>query len=98
LQEQIDKLGKQIESMKQYLARMVHEYGYKTVKEFLAEYSTAKEENVAYQNAVNDWQKKYGMKSEPDSIKERLKYHRQQAKEQENSRQRASYPSDRGAR
>lgn len=98
LQEQIDGLTKQIGNMKQYLSGLVHEYGYRTVKEFLAEYSTAKEENVTYQNAVNDWQKKYGMKSEPDSIKERLKYHSQQAKKQENSRQRSSYPLDRGAR
>ncbi len=98
LQEQIDGLAKQIGNMKQHLSGLVHEYGYQTVKEFLAEYSMAKEENVVYQNAVNDWQKKYGMKSESDSIRERLKYHRQQAKEQENGRQRSSYPSDRGAR
>ena len=44
--------------MKRYLSGLVHEYGYQTVKEFLAEYSTAREENIVYQNAVNDWQKK----------------------------------------
>lgn len=51
-----------------------------------------------FKDAVNDWQKKYGIKAEPDSIRERLKYHRQHAKKQENSRQRTSYLSDRGAR
>jgi len=99
LQEQIDQLKPQVESMKHYLSSIVQEYGYKTVKEFLTEYSTAKTENAAYEKATTNWEKKYGTKAESDSIKARLEYHKQQIKKRENSRQRTYHHSaDRGAR
>jgi polyhydroxyalkanoate synthesis regulator phasin len=99
LQGQIDQLKPQIKSMKRYLSGIVQEYGYKTVKEFLTEYSTAKAENAAYKKAVADWEKKYVTKAEPDSIRARLEYHKQQVKKQENSRQRTyRHSADRGAR
>jgi len=99
LQGQIDQLKPQIESMKRYLPSIVQEYGYKTVKEFLVAYSTAKTENAAYEKATANWEKKYGTKAESDSIKARLEYHKQQMKKRENSRQRTyHYSADRGAR
>ena len=99
LQGQIDQLKPQVENMKRYLSSIVQEYGYKTVKEFLTEYSTVKAENSAYKKAVADWEKKYITKAEPDSVKARLEYHKQQIKKQGNSRQRTYHHSvDRGAR
>ena len=38
LEEQIGQLQTQIENMKRYLPSIVQGYGYKNVKEFLAEY------------------------------------------------------------
>ena len=38
LQEQMEQLQSQIENMKRYLPTIVQGYGYKNVKEFLAEY------------------------------------------------------------
>jgi len=99
LQRQIEQLKPQIESMKRYLSSIVQEHGYKTVKEFLTEYSTAKAENAAYEKTIADWEKKYGTKAEPDSIKARLEYHKQQIKKRESSRQRTYHHSTgRGAR
>ena len=40
LQEQAEQLKVQIASMKQYLSSIVQGYGYKNVKEFLAEYGS----------------------------------------------------------
>jgi len=99
LQVQIDQLKSQIENMKRYLSSIVEGYGYKTVKEFLTEYSTAKVENAAYKKAVTDWEKKYVTKAEPDGVKARLEYHKRQIRKRENSRQRTyRRPADRGAR
>jgi len=99
LQGQIDQLKPQIENMKRYLSSIVQEHGYKTVKEFLAEYSKAKAENDAYKKAVVDWEKKYVTKAEPDGIKAKLEYHKQQIRKRENSRQRTyRHSADRGAR
>ena len=99
LQGQIEQLKPQIESMKRYLSSIVHEHGYETVKEFLTEYSTVKAEAVAYKKAVADWEGKYVTKAEPNSVKARLEYHKQQIKKRENSRQRTYHHSaDRGAR
>jgi len=99
LREQIDQLKPQIENMKRYLSNMVQEHGYKTVKEFMKEHSAAKAENAAYKKEVADWEKKYGIKAEPDSVMARLEHHKQQVKKRENSRQRNYYYSvDRGAR
>jgi len=99
LQKQLDGLKPQIENMKHYLSNIVQEHGYKTVKEFLTEYSAAKAEHAAYKKAVADWERNYGTKAEPVSILARLEHHKQQVKKRENSRQRTYYHSaDRGAR
>lgn len=52
LQEQAEQLQTQIASMKQYLSSIVQGYGYKNVKEFLAEYKASKAEYTDYQSAV----------------------------------------------
>ena len=56
LQEQAKQLKTQIANMKQYLSSIVQGYGYKNVKEFLAEYSASKAEYGDYQLAVAKWE------------------------------------------
>lgn len=56
LQEQAEQLRAQIASMKQYLSSIVQGYGYKNVKEFLAEYRSSKAEYNDYQSAVARWE------------------------------------------
>ncbi len=48
LQEQAEQLKTQIANMKQYLSSIVQGYGYKNVKEFLAEYRASKAEYTDY--------------------------------------------------
>ena len=52
LQEQAEQLKIQIASMKQYLSSIVQGYGYKNVKEFMAEFKASKAEYTDYQSAV----------------------------------------------
>lgn len=51
LQEQAEQLKTQIANMKQYLSSIVQGYGYKNIKEFLAEYRASKAEYSNYQSA-----------------------------------------------
>ena len=73
-------------------------YGYKNMKEFLAEYRASKAEYTDYQSAVEEWEKLTGNKAESDSIKARLKSMQQEVKERENNRQNHKHKNDRGAR
>ena len=41
--------------MKQYLSSIVQGYGYKNVKEFMAEFKVSKAEYADYQSAVARW-------------------------------------------
>ena len=66
---------------------MVQGYGYKNVKEFLAEYRASKAEHTDYQSAVAKWEQQTGNKAEPDSLKAKLQRKTQEVKEQENNRQ-----------
>lgn len=52
LQEQAEQIKTLIGNMKQYLSSIVQGYGYKNVKEFLAEYKASKAEYTDYQSAV----------------------------------------------
>ena len=87
LQEQTEQLKTHIANMKQYLSSIVRGYGYKNMKEFLAEYRASKAEYTDYQSAVEEWEKLTGNKAESDSIKARLKSMQQEVKERENNRQ-----------
>ena len=98
LQEQTEQLKTHIANMKQYLSSIVRGYGYKNMKEFLAEYSASKAEYTDYQSAVEEWEKLTGNKAELDSIKARLKRMQQEVKERENNRQNHKHTNDRGAR
>ena len=98
LQEQAEQLKTQIVNMKQYISSMVQGYGYKNVKEFLAEYSASKAEYGDYQLAVAKWEQQTGNKAEPDSLKVKLQRKTQEVKERENNRQSHHYRSDRGGR
>ncbi len=98
LQEQTEQLKTQIANMKQYLSSIVQGYGYKNVKEFLAEYRASKEEYSDYQSAVAKWEQQTGNKAETDSLKAKLQRKTQEAKERENNRQSHHYRADRGGR
>ena len=98
LQEQAEQIKTQIGNMKQYLSSIVQGYGYKNVKEFLAEYKASKTEYTDYQSAVARWEQQTGNKAESDSMKARLQRKQQEVQERENSRQRHQHKNDRGAR
>ena len=98
LQEQVEQLQSQIASMKQYLSNIVQGYGYKNVKEFLAEYRASKAEYNDYQSAVARWKQQTGNKAESDSLKAKLQRKQQEVKERENNRQSHYYRKDRGGR
>ena len=98
LQEQAEQLKTQIANMKQYLSSIVQGYGYKNVKEFLAEYRASKEEYSDYQSAVAKWEQQTGNKAETDSLKAKLQRKTQEVKERENNRQSHHYRADRGGR
>ena len=86
LQEQAEQLRAQIASMKQYLSSIVQGYGYKNVKEFLAEYRASKAEYSDYQSAVARWEQQIGNKVETDSLKAKLQRKTQEVKGRENNR------------
>lgn len=73
-------------------------YGYKNVKEFLAEYKASKAEYTDYQSAVAKWEQQTGNKVESDSMKARLQRKQQEVQERENSRQSHQHKKDRGGR
>ena len=98
LQEQAEQLRAQIASMKQYLSSIVQGYGYKNVKEFLAEYRASKAEYNDYQSAVARWEQQTGNKAESDSFRARLQQKQMEVKEQEDNRQSHHYRNDRGGR
>lgn len=98
LQEQAEQLRAQIVSMKQYLSSIVQGYGYKNVKEFLAEYRASKAEYNDYQSAVARWEQQTGNKAESDSFRARLQQKQMEVKEREDNRQSHHYRNDRGGR
>ena len=73
-------------------------YGYKNVKEFLAEFKVSKAEYADYQSAVAKWEQQTGNKVD-DSFRAKLQQMQKRVKEEKphrsNSYQRKS---DRGAR
>ena len=98
LQNQIGQIKAQIASMKNYLSNIVQEYGYKSVKEFMTEYATAKAEYKSYQKAVAEWKGQTGDKVEPDSIRARLEQKRQEVQKRENNKRGCYYKDTRGSR
>ena len=82
--------------MKRYLPTIVQGYGYKNVKEFLAEYKASKAEYGDYRKAVAEWEKLTGEKVD-DSFKAKLQQKQQKAKEQ-NGHINHHKKNDRGAR
>ena len=68
-------------SMKQRLSRIVQEYGYETVQEFMQEYQKARNEYKAYRDAVEEWKERTEAKGFMDmQIREAKK--RTEAKEE----------------
>lgn len=98
LQEQTEHLRTQIAGMKQYLSSIVQGYGYKNVKEFLAEYHASKAEYSDYQLAVARWEQQDGNNAESNSLMVRLQRKQQEVKERESNRQSYHYRNDRGGR
>ena len=82
--------------MKRYRPTIVQGYGYKKVKEFLAEYKASKAEYGDYRKAVAKWEKLTEEKMD-DSLTAKLQQKQHQIKEQ-NNRNKHHRKSDRGAR
>lgn len=105
LQKEIADTKTEISNMERRLSNIVKIYDYKTVKEFLNEFSNAKAANESYQKAYSDWKKQTTpeqatkAQEEPRSIKARLEQSKQRIKEQEKERKSTKHRSkDRGAR
>ncbi|MGN0394024.1 MAG: hypothetical protein ACI4EF_01560 [Coprococcus sp.] len=98
LQEQAEQLKAQVANMKQHLSSIVQGYGYKNVKEFLAEYRASKAEYSDYQSAVARWEQQTGNKVETDSLKAKLQRKTQEVKGREYNRHSHHYRADRGGR
>lgn len=98
LQEQEEQLKTQIANMKQHLSHIVQEYGYKNVKEFLAEYRVAKLEFDDYQASIAKWERENGETKEQESVLERLRRNKQAVEKREKNRERDYDRNDRGAR
>ena len=76
-----DALERESISMKQRLSRIVQEYGYETVQEFMQEYQKARNEYKAYRDAVEEWKERTEAKGFMDmQIREAKK--RTEAKEE----------------
>ena len=97
LQEQAERLKTQIANMKQHLSHIVQEYGYKNVKDFLAEYRASKAEFNDDQSAVAKWKQQTGVDAEPESVLDRLKRNKQAVEEREKNRDRNYNKKDMGA-
>ena len=98
LQEQTEQLRTQIAGMKRYLSSIVQGYGYKNVKEFLAEYKDSKAEYSEHQSAVAKWERQNGNKVDSDSFRKRLQLKQQEVKEREHNRHSYHYRNERGGR
>lgn len=81
--------------MKKRLSGIVQEYGYKTVKAFMAEYKASKAEYNDYQSALAKWEKQTGNKAETNSIRTKLSAYKEQVQEQKKQH---TQKKDRGAR
>ena len=97
LQEQAERLKTQIANMKQHLSLIVQEYGYKNVKNFLAEYRASKAEFNDDQSAVAKWKQQTGEEAEPESVLDRLTRNKQAVEEREKNRDRNYNKKDMGA-
>lgn len=95
LQTEIKAVTGQIESMKRYLSGMVKEYGFDTVKDFMASYQASKKAYGDYQSALAQWEKAYGNNADSRSVRAKLRnYQQQKAEEPRNN----TPKKDRGAR
>ena len=71
--------------MKQYLSSIVQGYGYKNVKEFLAEFEASKAEYADYQSTVARWEQQTGNKVD-DSFRTKLQQMQKQIKKEEQNK------------
>ena len=82
LREKIEQLQAKIDNIKQNLSNIVQNYGYRTVKDFMVEYKTAKTEYNDYKSKLSKWQNQDKSKKKPESIKEKLRFYKIMSKEQ----------------
>lgn len=99
LQQEIDRVDKQISNMKKHLSSIVREYKFDSVQAFNKELNVSKREYFDYQAARAEWDKTYGDKATvPMSIKERLRQKEQIVEEREACRVHQAMKKDKGAR
>ena len=99
LQQEIDRVDKQISNMKKHLSSIVREYKFDSVQAFNKELNASKREYFDYQAARAEWDKTDGDKATvPMSIKERLRQKEQIVEEREACRVHQAMKKDKGAR
>lgn len=99
LQQEIDKVDKQISNMKKHLSSIVREYKFDSVQAFNKEFNASKREYFDYKAARAEWNKTYVDKAAvPMSIKERLRQKDQIVKAREADRTHQARQKDKGAR
>ncbi len=99
LQQEIDRVDKQISNMKKHLSSIVRKYKFDSVQAFNKELNASKREYFDYQAARAQWDKTYGDKATvPMSIKERLRQKEQIVEEREACRVHQAMKKDKGAR
>lgn len=96
VQEQIEQGKTQLSNMKQHLQRIIKQYDYDSVKDFMRDYNSCKAEYDSYQKELKDC--KNGGQTGRGSIRERLAQNFQEVKKREKSRQSTIVrPKDRGS-
>ena len=99
LQQEIDRIDKQISNMKKHLSSIVREYKFDSVQAFYKEFNAAKKECLDYQADRAAWEKTYGEKAMNFvSIKDKLRQKEQIVKEREASRVHHARRKEKGAR
>ena len=99
LQQEIDRIDKQISNMKKHLSSIVREYKFDSVQAFYKEFNAAKKECLDYQADRAAWEKTYGEKAmDFVSIKDKLRQKEQIVKEREASRVHHARRKEKGAR
>ena len=99
LQQEIDRVEKQISNMKKHLSSIVREYKFDSVQAFNKEFNAAKKEYLDYQVARAEWEKNCGDKTTDSvSIRDRLRQKEQIVKIRETNRVHQVKQKDKGAR
>lgn len=72
LQSRIDRKNEEIDLLKVGLSGIVKRYGFRTVHDFYKVFAVPKTANADYQDKADNWGKIYGIKSQHDTMQEKI--------------------------